>query len=341
MPMKPSGKIDLEHRAYFLAETSEDSQFVAASGDGHISLVDRSTNSVRCQRPTANLKAISCHPTEPILAYADGETGSISIQTLSGKLVTQLEPTHKLAKSQSTKGYSNCFFDLSGKYIWLATPQSDDECEISLLKTNDWSVTHRERIHDDFFASNWSFQSLRRPDSVSLYIAAGQDGQEVHFLKQKDGHFTRRRIDLLSNSTPPVFSPDSERFLTLNEENGICQFDFASMTRIGSEMYFTDEDDQFDTSMCYLDSQRLLVSTNAGRIFMVNADKMLITDEIALERHEPRPTHVYYPTLTDDNGIATDISWYQQLNRAIVFVFQRKLKNNATIWKDSLLWYVV
>ena len=53
-----------------------------------------------------------------------------------------------------------------------------------------------------------------------------------------------------------------------------------------------DEDDTWTESMCYLDSaanDRVLASTNDGRLFVVGLEHGERVAEVALAGHEPRP----------------------------------------------------
>lgn len=172
--MKPDGRIDLEHRAYFLRASPGSSTIVAASQDGHVSLVDFGSNSAILQRPTTKLRAISPHPTESLLAFVDGKTGALLVRTLTDELIADFEPP-SLADGASkavTQGFDDCYFDEGGDFMWLVAPISDDECELSLVETKGWSVVQREPLEDHFGASSYSFHSTGRPGLISLWIAA-------------------------------------------------------------------------------------------------------------------------------------------------------------------------
>src|SRR4051794_2375117 len=98
-----------------------------------------------------------------------------------------------------------------GMFRWSISPRtllSDDAFELSLVETKGWSVVQRVAVKDQFGASSCSFHSTGRPGLVSLWIAAGQDGQEVYWLKRTGVGFSLKKVDDLTNCIPPVFSPD-------------------------------------------------------------------------------------------------------------------------------------
>lgn len=339
-PLTPNGKIDLEHRAYFLRGSSDHLGVIAASEEGHVTLLELSTNSTRHQRPTKKLRAISPHPTEPAIAFVDGNSGSLVVQNLAGKKVVEIESPCIATDGSSSigQGFADCYFDEGGDFLWLVAPLSVDECELTLVETKGWSVVQKAVLEDPFGASDCSFHPAGNSGLVSLWIAAGQDGQQVYWLKRKGVDFSVKKVDELTNCIPPVFSPDGSEFLVVTEDNSISRFAFPSLKHPGSPFESGDEDNPFTESLCYLDDRNALASTGEGRIFLVDTTKMRIEEEIALEGHEPRPIGEYYPSLSNEQGLGTDISWFTKIGNVIVFIYRRDRGTGLKGWRDSLLW---
>jgi hypothetical protein len=342
-PLKPSGRIDLEHRTDHLRGSTEKSVIIAASEDGSVSLVDLGKNIIQVQRPSAIVRAISPHPSEPLFALVDRVSGSLVIQSFDGNRVAQVEPPRikKGASKSITPSFVDCLFDESGDVLWAVAVSSDEECELSLVETKGWSVVQSADVQDRFGQSSFSFHSTGKAGLVSLWIAAGQDGQEVYSLEQKGFSFTFNRMDKLTNCIPPVFSQDGSELLVVTEDFSICRYAFPSMKQLGSPCLSGDEDNPFAESLCYLDKQHALVGTGEQRIFLVDTATMRIEDEIAIEGHEPRSIWEYYPTLAMEGGLGTDVTWFTRLGDVIVFVFRRDRGTGLKGWKDSLLWYLV
>jgi len=340
-PLKPNGTISLDHRAYFITGSPESSAVIAASQDGHVSIVDFARNTVEVIRPTKSLQAISSHPFEPLFAYVDGKSGSVIVKRFDGEKIAEVKPssTAEATLNSSNPSFAACFFDPSGDYLWLATPLNANECEVLLIESKSWSVTQKLLVHDDYGSSFFSFHCTGISGLVSLWIVAGQDGQQVHWLKRKGNAFTLERAKKLINCIPPVFSPNGSEMLVVNEGNEICRYAFASMKRLGSPLESEDEDNPFVESLCYVDDEQAIASTNEGRVFLIDTKKMKVAAEVSIEGHETRPIGEYYPQLAKESGLATDITWFTKLGNVIVLVFRRDCGTDPKGWKDSLLWY--
>jgi hypothetical protein len=215
------------------------------------------------------------------------------------------------------------------------------ECEIQLIEAETGSLVQKTVIADPFGDSDCSFHSTERPDLICLWLAAGQDGQQVYWLKQGHKGFSSTLEPALANTTPPAFSPTGSHFLVANEERGLCKYDHSAMQMVGSPLAAEDEDNPFAESLAFLNEGQALAGTNEGRIFSVDTDRMTIEDEVALEDHEPRPIGDYYPTLAKEKGLPTDISWFTKLGDVIVFIYRRDRGKGLTGWKDTLLFYSV
>jgi hypothetical protein len=339
--LKPDGRIDLEHPAYCLRGSPENSAIVVSSEDGHVSLLDLGSNTAKLQRPTTKLRAISPHPTELLLAYTDGNTGALLVRTSTGELVAEVNPPSPAAGASKSiaRGFDDCYFDESGDCLWLVAPVSDNECELSLVETKGWSVVQRETLEDRFGTSSFSFHSTGKSDLLVFWIAAGQDGQEVYWLRRNSNTFSLVKVDEMTNCIPPVFSPDGSEILVLDEDSAICRYAFTGMKQLGSPLESGDEDNPFDTSLCFLDDYHAIAGTGEGRVFLVDTKILRIDEEIAIEGHEPRPIGEYYQNLTNERGLGTDITWFTRLGSVIFFVFRRDRGTELKGWKDSLLWY--
>jgi hypothetical protein len=145
----------------------------------------------------------------------------------------------------------------------------------------------------------------------------------------------------LTNTIPPVFSPSGEQVLVVSESNAICKYVFPTMHQIGSPLESGNEDDPFAESLEYLNERQALASSREGRIFLVDTVRVKIEEEVAVEGHEPRPIGEYYPTLANERGLGTDISYFARLGSMIFFVCRRDRGRGLAEWQDTLLWLSV
>ena len=276
------------------------------------------------------------------MAVTCAKTNSIGSSPNGKRLLEIASPQVHEGTSNSMKtGFGDCHFDESGKLLWLSAPLSAEDCEIRLIESETGSLVEKTVIADPFGGSDCSFHNTERPDLISLWLAAGQDGQQVYWLKQGHNGFSCTLEPALANTTPPAFSPSGSQFLVTNEERGLCKYDYSAMQMVGLPLVSEDEDNPFAESLAFLNERLALAGTNEGRIFTVDTDRMTIEEEVALEDHEPRAIGDYYPTLAKEKGLATDISWFTKLGDVIVFIYRRDRGKGLTGWKDTLLFYSV
>lgn len=342
-PLKPASIFKLNHRAHFFSGWAGRSTFIAASSNGHLSVIDLESNKVRETRLAEKLKAISLHPKRPLLVWADGKSGSAVVQSLSGQSIAEMRQPEAASESaleaDGSNGFNECYFDETGDFLWLVAPISGDECEVLLVETSGWTTVQRTAVEDPFGESSFSFHPVGRPDRVCLWIAGGQDGQSIYWVDRVGSSFSVTEVDELSNCTPPALSPDGSEFLVLTEDNAIRRYNFEPMKPLGSPASSEDEENPFVESLCYIDDQHALASSNSGRVFMLDVKQLEVEDEVAVEGHEPRPVCEYYPKLKDESELATDIAWFNKVGGIVIFICRYDGGTGLNGWKDSLLCY--
>ena len=345
MFLKPDGKIDLEHRAYFLRGAPHRSVVIAAAEDGQLSIISPDLKNVQLLRFPSKIRAVSSHPSEPLLAWVDGVAGALVVQRLDGPRLLEL-PAPKLHEGSPNwlkQGFEDCHFDDGGGFLWASAPCSARQGEVQLIATSSWSLVDEADVGDPFGGSSYSFHSTGKPGLVSLWLAAGNpDMVQVFWLKRTRSGFSCVLEPKLRNTIPPIFSPNGDEFLVLRDDHAICKFDFPTMQQFGLSLKAEeDEDNPFTESLCYLNDRKVLASTNEGRIFVVDTFQMKVEAEVALEGHEPRPIGEYYPSLAKEKGLGTDIGYFLRLGDVIIFVYRRDRGTGLDGWKDSLLWLSV
>jgi hypothetical protein len=344
--VKPEGIIELKHRAFFLRGRPNKSIVIAASGDGQFSVLSPDLKKCQFRRLSRKIRGISPHPSKDLFAWIDGDSGSLIVQRLGGGPIVEISPPllHNGASNWIKPGFDDCFFETSGKFLWLVGPRSDHESELQLVETAHWSLVDKTMIKDPFRGSSCSFEDSGRPDLLWVWTAAGGDGNQVFWLKRKVGGFSCTLEPQLTNTGPPAFSPGGKHILVVSENCAICKFRFPEMRQIGTCLESEDEDDPYAESLAFLNERQGLARTNEGRLFLIDAGRMKSEGELALEGHEPGPKGKYYPNLKNEKGICTDISYFSRLGDVVFFVYQRERAKELLSmagWKDSLLWLSV
>src|SRR2546430_16948180 len=93
MFLKPDGRIDLEHRAYFfLRGAPPRSVVLAAAEDDQLSIVSPDLKKVQLRRLSSKVRAVSPHPSDQRLAWVDGKTGLLAVQDYHGARLLEITP---------------------------------------------------------------------------------------------------------------------------------------------------------------------------------------------------------------------------------------------------------
>jgi hypothetical protein len=229
MNLRPDGIVELEHRAYFLRPAQPRTVIVAAAEGGQLSIVTLGSATERVDGLPGKIRGVAPHPSDKRLALRDGAAGSLVVQDYAGNRFLDADPPQvdDDASNWIKPGFEACLFDDSGEFLWLAAPRSGAECEIRLLETAGWSLVARITAEDPFGGSSYSFHHTSRPGLVSIWLAAGQDGQQVYWLNRDGNQFSCVSEPHLTNTIPPIFSPSGERFAVINEDNAVCQYEFS------------------------------------------------------------------------------------------------------------------
>src|SRR5947209_972506 len=90
--LKPDGKIDLEHPAYFLRIAPRRSVLIAAAKDGQFSILSPDLKEARVRRLPSKIRAVSPHPADQRLAWVDGNAGLLTVQDFHGSRLLEITP---------------------------------------------------------------------------------------------------------------------------------------------------------------------------------------------------------------------------------------------------------
>ncbi len=273
-----------------------------------------------------------------MLAITGGEPGKLSILRSDGALTFETMPP--ACDDAMKASFDGCLFTDDGKFLWCSSPISTDEIEVQLRETEEWSVVAKTVIEDPFGQSSTSFHCANN-DVTALWVAAGQDGQQV-FWMAKDADWCGATVEpCLRDTVPPAFSPGGGEFLVIGDEGVLRRYEFPSRALVGTCESPDGESDVFADHVHYLDDRRALATTFNSRVFLVDVPNMRILDEIALAGHEPRPIEYYYPRLRGDTQLCTDISYSVGCGDTIVFVCRSDRGSGLKGWKDTLMFVSV
>lgn len=322
----PDQTLDLAHGASYLLSAESPSAFLVASREGDISILTSAVRDVaRLRLSSKNIDDISVHPTAGLIAVTGDKSGALHILRFDGTIVASLTPPRSDGNGAfgAQAAYESCIFAENGSKLWCAAPQLNGMIAVQLRETNDWSILATTEIEDPFGESSTLFDRGNGRGVTTLWLAAGQDGQQVYWAAFADGQYRCTLEPMLRDTPPPDFSPDGRELLVVEGAGTLARYDFPPQRMLGSCESPEGYDDAFAERVRYLDSRHAIVRTNNGRIFLIDVQAMQVRDEIAILGHEPRPVEEVYPTLRGDRSLCTDIAYFERLGDMLAVVYRR------------------
>lgn len=305
MRIEPTPPIQLQHRAHYLAVSSLRPRAVVMSPEGLATLIDNTPAIISEQAlSTHKINSVALYPTHDLVALVEAEPGRLVVaNALTGERVYDEDP-HVEATTSSWwhSGFDSCHFDEMGN-LYTTIRSGPNEFRSEVREPTGWSVTSQETVSDPFGGSAaMHFHTNRaRP---GIWLAAGQDGQEVLWIDQSHSGLCHTRSEL-KDVTPPICSKDGGEFLVVEETGRLSRHSrFPEKEIVGAQ---PDENLEVDFFVDYLSSEVALAKSISDRLFLVRLSDMTVADEVSVRGHEPKPVSHYYPRLKDDSDLCTDL----------------------------------
>jgi hypothetical protein len=329
--------VDLDHQANYLRGALLRSLCLAADRHGAATLVDFRYGRTHTVRGLPKIRDISLHPSRHAIALIDDDLGSLSVVDFDGASIIEKDGRghHMSAPDWENEGFEGCVFDQNADFLWCVLRLSPETLEVQLRETQGWSVVCSVAIEDPFEESHCSFHPTCRPEMTALWLAAGQNGQRVYWITRNQDSLDAELEPFLEDTTPPVFAPNSNEFLVIEDFTCVRKYQFPTDRKLGVCRLKRAEEEIVGDCLCYLDATTALVRSDEGRLLRIDVRVMKIADEIVVPGHEPRPTEEYYPSLVGDMNLCTDISSFDSFGEIAVLGYHRQ--NLPT--KDTLMFY--
>ncbi|MEG4802156.1 hypothetical protein QUB63_19845 [Microcoleus sp. ARI1-B5] len=260
------------------------------SGDRKkVTLVDRNFSPKYEYQLPDEISCLAIGPKGDRLAAIMANGNHLAILTAENQLVYEQQLPNPPVKYwlDNNNGFQDCWFDADGVRFWCMKLIEGEEVEIQIRDTNSWQIQRQLLLQDPFGWSSFSFHPHPENQILALWAAAGQDGQQVYWLYDDGIKIHAVEVACLADTSPPEFHPAGSEFLVLDDtERELSRFSFPDCNLIGKCQWpWPDLDDGFDYSMCYLSDDRILISSNQGRMYLIDLDRMQISQEVILIGH--------------------------------------------------------
>src|SRR5258708_7413678 len=182
----PTGRIELQHRAFFIRGSTEVGNLVVAANDGRLSILNSDFAASRSHNLSSKIRSIATDSLSGNIAVIEDRSGSLVVLDINGVRLHSI-PRPQFGDenlNQLHPGYEDCCFSDSGEFLWLVAPSIVD-VEIRMFETQTWSQVHRSIAKDPFGNSSCLFASTGIADFFTLWLADGQGEQQVNWLKRE------------------------------------------------------------------------------------------------------------------------------------------------------------
>lgn len=288
--IEPVQECSIGHCAYYF-RVAANGQVVVASKGGELSILSEAL--------------------ERTGHFVTGHTvGSVSLSSDAERIAVTCDGGIRILDAvtgRETAGVPGAFhdawFDEDGTKLWSIRKQSSELVVVEVRSAFDFALEHEVEIVDPHFPSSWSFHSHPIAQMVTIWAAAGQDGQTSFWLQ-----CTGLRIEvneyLPTDTAPPSFFEDGSEFLA-GDGTELRRFGFPTCNLLGQ--YISPEDQFWGLGFGYyeyLSATKGLTIVGEGLLALLDINEMRIDRAVTIRGHEPRPTYEF----ASNNEMIGDLS---------------------------------
>jgi WD40 repeat protein len=333
MLVSPTRERKLDSRVSGVMSTADGNRVVVGTEPGQILVFEADLEQTSNFSVGKGMKCLTLSPDGKMLVLSNRKT--LVVAGIDGRPVH--EETTQLWRGD---GFDSALFSADGSTLWVIRHLEGQQVALELRETRGWRVLRRTTIAEPAPPTFFSLHPHPEGQIVVVWAAAGQDGQWV-FWAYDDGSQVRvHEVKPLACTTPPAFHPAGGEFLVVQAETDdeIRRYSFPDCTEI-DRLEWGEEDNCLGGGVCYLSDEHALFNSNHGRLFLTDLGRMIVTDEVVLEGHGPRPVNELYPTLKDDLGLCTDFYWIHTLGlRGILSVHDQLPELEGVRHSTLVLW---
>jgi len=273
------------------------------SGDRKkVTLVDRNLSPKYEYQLPDEISCLAISPKGDLLAAIMANGNCLAIMTAENQLVYEQKlrnPPVKYYFLDNENEFEDCWFDADGVRFWCMKVIEGEELEIQIRDTNSWQIQRKLLLEDPFGSSSFSFYPHPENQILAICAAEGQGLQQIYWLYDDGMEIHAVEVPCPDDTAPPEFHPAGSEFVVVHDcGRQISRFSFPECNLLGI-CKWPHADDGFGYYMCYLSDDRILVNTDEGLMYLIDINKMEISDQLILIGHEPRSCKELYPTLKD------------------------------------------
>jgi hypothetical protein len=327
----PVWTLQLDHAATSVAATEGATRVAIASEEPLVSVAAIGDSSIQTLRLSEPARDLALNPDASFLAVV-GASRALKVFGLGS------DGFGRELQRWDTPVYDACTFSRDGRLLWTVGIRPDEVAEIHCYDARTGEAIGEHRFEPLIGGCGFVFTVHPREDLIGLWACGGPDDMWNYWIRLASAGIDFQHQPELDGWTPPRFNAPGNRFCTLSGYE-LAAFGFPDCQRLYSHALSEEDDDGWAESLYYVDSaadNRLLASTNEGRIFLVALEERETIAEVALEGHEPRPCYQVYTALSrSDDRLCSDLHTFSGVGNSLVLSVHTNGKTRYR--KDTLL----
>ena len=323
LTVRPDASTDLGHRAFHLAASSHGECVVALAPDGHGSVVDRGVR--RAFSVPEKPNQIALDPLGRLLTVAS-DRGLLLLDTSNGAVI-----------AREAGAFQGCHFSGTDT-LWAVRAPEKQRAVLELRESRSLRINLQQWVPDPFGHSSFMLFPNPGPLAVSVWVAAGQDGQCLFWASGEAGMVSVRPFADLTGVCPPDFAFDGASMVAVVDAAEVRHYSYPEGRLLATIPWPADDGaDQVPDAAFFIGPARAIVESSEGRIHIVDLRRAVVSEELVVAGHSPRPVPELYPTLANETGLGSDLAFVVPLGGGRFLSVHRHLPSATNEWNDSVL----
>jgi hypothetical protein len=273
-------------------------------------------------------------PQKPNQVALDPTGGLLAVATDRGLLVLDTSTAAVVAREPGA--FQGCHFSGTNS-VWAVRAPQKQYATLELRDACTLRIVVQESVPDPFGDSSFRLFPNPGPVAVSVWAAAGQDGQGLFWASVETGAISVRPLADVTQVCPPHFATDGASLVAVVDDAEVRQYSYPEGRLLAAIPSPSDNEAGFGDGVFSIGTEQALVQSNDGRLHVLDLRRAVVSEELSIEGHLPRPVPDLYPTLANDTGLESDLAFVVPVGGGRFLSVHRQLPSAPNEWNDSLL----
>lgn len=255
----------------------------------------------------AEIQSVSVHPYLHSLVVAGSNV--IHVYDLNGNLIEQVDGN--IMEIQHS---------LDGKYLWCIRKDNTDQFTIEVRDADNLNQILAEKIcEDELYDSTFSIGLIPETNTSYLSQMAGQDGSAIGFAGFTSKDITLIYPDSLNEdyeAVIPIWGESKHEFLLQQGDIGVFKYEYPSY-KLSQEFHFPENMESVGYYYAYLNKNKAFIEYDE-QFWVLDLNVMQIEAPFCMDRHEPKETICFYPSLVNETSMMTDIYHLERVDNTLI-----------------------